>query len=445
VRADSKLGWAILGLLAALLAGCASGYPKADQVPTTEPLPIDGIWHDTTTKVDVRIQRGRYIAEQEFPVFVSVIRKGEAMNVNLRRVGPRRYEAWNPVFLGPSFFTVNADGSLGLLAQTKFFGDYQATLLPVKIDDPAAHKAEVRLAEPSAFWFQQRETSRGFAARNPGRIVADTGGGGPTPPPPARPPSRIAPPRDADPLPALPVPSGVSFGAYHALLIGNDAYRNLPKLRSATVDVTAIDQLLRKKYGFKTKVLKNATRDQMLHALEDYRKNLGANDNLLVYYAGHGWLDEAADEGYWMPVDATQDSQVNWIPNATLTSTFKALSAKQVFVVADSCYSGKLTRGLRVQAPKGNDYLQKIARKRGRIVLSSGGLEPVLDGGGGKHSVFAASFLRALREANGVLDTAGLFSRVRRDVMLNADQSPELADMRKADHQGGDFLFVPTQ
>lgn len=114
-----------------------------------------------------------------------------------------------------------------------------------------------------------------------------------------------------------------------------------------------------------------------------------------------------------------------------------------VLVVADSCYSGKLTRGIRMRAPKTNDYLNRILQKRVRIVLASGGLEPVLDGGG--HSVFAAAFLSALQENEGVLDTSALFSRVRRDVMLGADQTPELADIRKADHQGGDFLFLPAR
>jgi hypothetical protein len=86
-----------------------------------------------------------------------------------------------------------------------------------------------------------------------------------------------------------------------------------------------------------------------------------------------------------------------------------------------------------------------MSRKRARMVISSGGLEPVLDGGGGEHSVFAAAFLGALRENDGVLDTTTLFSRIRRDVMLQADQTPELADIRKSGHEGGDFLFVPRQ
>jgi len=76
-------------------------------------------------------------------------------------------------------------------------------------------------------------------------------------------------------------------------------------------------------------------------------------------------------------------------------------------------------------------------------VLCSGGLEPVIDSGGrGGHSVFASQFIEALRENKDVIIGSELFNRIRRPVMLNADQTPEYADMRKAGHEGGDFLFV---
>jgi hypothetical protein len=112
-------------------------------------------------------------------------------------------------------------------------------------------------------------------------------------------------------------------------------------------------------------------------------------------------------------------------------------------VIADSCYSGKLSRGLHISA-KTPDYYQRIAKKRARVVLSSGGLEPVLDSGGGfNHSVFTGALLQTLSEVSGITDGSSLFGLLRRRVMLSADQVPEYADIRKAGHDGGDFLFVP--
>ncbi len=76
-------------------------------------------------------------------------------------------------------------------------------------------------------------------------------------------------------------------------------------------------------------------------------------------------------------------------------------------------------------------------------MLASGGLEPVVDRGGrDNHSVFASAFTSALKENRGVMDGTQLFSKIRRPVMLNADQTPEYSDIRKAGHEGGEFLFV---
>ena len=117
------------------------------------------------------------------------------------------------------------------------------------------------------------------------------------------------------------------------------------------------------------------------------------------------------------------------------------MKAKHVLVVADSCYSGTLTRSIGVQAFANADALT-LARKRARTVLTSGGQEPVSDVGGGTHSVFAKAFLDALAANRGIADVTTLFVRLRREVLLNADQTPEYSEIKQAGHDGGDFLFV---
>jgi hypothetical protein len=74
--------------------------------------------------------------------------------------------------------------------------------------------------------------------------------------------------------------------------------------------------------------------------------------------------------------------------------------------------------------------------------MTSGGQEPVSDVGGGSHSVFAKAFLDALADNRGIADVTTLFAKMRRQVLLNADQTPEYSDIRQAGHEGGDFLFV---
>jgi hypothetical protein len=235
---------------------------------------------------------------------------------------------------------------------------------------------------------------------------------------------------------------GIEFGRYHALIIGNDAYRHITPLQTAISDATRLEQILRESYGFETRLLLDASRDQIVSALADYRRSLLPSDNLLIYYAGHGWVDEQADEGYWLPVDAGADDPARWVSNATLTTTLRTIAAQHILVIADSCFSGKLTRGINVQ-PRTQDYLRRLLAKKARTALTSGGLEPVLDSGGkGNHSVFASALFDALMLNTGVIDTSQMFNLIRREVALAADQFPEYGDIRRSGHDGGDFVFV---
>lgn len=237
-----------------------------------------------------------------------------------------------------------------------------------------------------------------------------------------------------------PAEGRAGFGRYHALVIGNQAYRYLRPLRTPVNDAWAVADLLRRDYGFTVRLLTDVSRVEMVRALDDVLR-LPATDNLVIYYAGHGWLDRQSDRGYWLPIDAEQNSRANWLSNGDITDTLRSLKAKHALVVADSCYAGTLTRSIGVQALGPADALA-LARKRARTVLTSGGQEPVSDVGGGAHSVFAKAFLDALADNRGIADATTLFARMRRQVLLNADQTPEYSDIRQAGHEGGDFLFV---
>ncbi len=230
-------------------------------------------------------------------------------------------------------------------------------------------------------------------------------------------------------------------------MIGNNAYTDMSPLKTAMHDASAVAELLRTMYGFSVTLLTNTTRDDIITALDQLRTTLTEQDNLLIYYAGHGMLDTSEERGYWLPVNAKPNSRIQWLSNTTITDALKAMAAKHILVVADSCYSGTLVRGIDVvKPPSGGEretYLARIAQKRSRTVLTSGGMEPVSDsGGGGEHSVFARAFLTALQENRDVLDGQQLFHLVRRSVILNASQTPEYTDIRFAGHEGGDFLFV---
>ena len=233
----------------------------------------------------------------------------------------------------------------------------------------------------------------------------------------------------------------IEFGDYFALIIGINEYKYLPKLETAVRDAKAVADVLENDYGFKVKLLINPNRATIIDSLDEYRESLGGKDNLMIYYAGHGWLDKDADRGYWLPTDAQLNRRSRWVSNATITDTLKTLQAKHVMVVADSCYSGTLTRDSSIGL-KAGDYFKRMAKKRARVALVSGGLEPVSDKGSGGHSPFAKAFIDALNDNQSVIDGTQLYLNLRRPVMIAADQTPQYSDVRNAGHEGGDFLFV---
>lgn len=230
------------------------------------------------------------------------------------------------------------------------------------------------------------------------------------------------------------------FGKYHALVVGINDYRSLPKLDTAVNDAKVVSEILANEYGFDVELLQDPTRNQIMDAFDRAAERLTVNDNLLIYYAGHGWLDPATERGFWLPKDAKKNRRSKWISNATITDTLRALKAKHVMVVADSCYSGTLNRSARAEL-KTPDYIKRMASRKTRVVLTFGGLEPVSDGIG-QNSPFAKSFIDVLNKNTEILDGTSLFSKMRIDVMKVAQQVPEYSDVYDAGHDGGDFLFV---
>lgn len=266
-------------------------------------------------------------------------------------------------------------------------------------------------------------------------------------------------------LPIVPASSGegsssvasrspAMFGAYTALVIANAKYTNLPDLQTPHRDAKAIADMLRERYGFDVHTVLDATMYDILSELNTLRKSLDKDDNLLVYYAGHGQLDQESQQGYWLAVDAELDSDANWIPTSRISSYLQVIPAKQILIISDSCYSGALTRSCIAQIDQGlNDderehWYRVMAAKRARLALTSGGLTPVMDSGGGEYSVFNKALIDVLAANDEVLETQRLYRQLAARVAQVAlrsglKQEPECAPIPHTGHEAGDFFFVP--
>ncbi len=244
----------------------------------------------------------------------------------------------------------------------------------------------------------------------------------------------------------------IDFGPYHALVIGNQQYGKLPRLDTPVNDAKAVADVLQNKYGFKTTLILNADRYTILSELNKLRAKLTEVDNLLIYYAGHGELDRVNLRGHWLPIDAESDNTANWISTIAITDIINAMSARHILVVADSCYSGAMTRSSLARLEPGMSdslrikWLKVMSKTRSRTVLTSGGLKPVLDSGVNGHSIFANAFLDALHNNEGILEGQQLYRHVSEHIdesarRLNFQQDPEYAPIKHGGHESGDFFF----
>lgn len=245
------------------------------------------------------------------------------------------------------------------------------------------------------------------------------------------------------------------LGRFYALVIGNQAYRGMPPLTTAIRDAEAVGELLETQYGFDVTLLRDATRYDILSTLNQLRAELDENDSLLIYYAGHGDLDQTNMRGHWLPVDAERNSSANWLSNVAVTDVLNTMNARHVLVVSDSCYSGALTRSAMASFDEGMSeksreaWVKAMASGRSRIALTSGGLAPVLDEGDGEHSVFANAFLEVLAQNRSLLEGQRLYQEIAARVTLDAsavdfEQAPQYAPIQHSGHESGDFFFMPT-
>ncbi|MCB9363021.1 MAG: caspase family protein [Flavobacteriales bacterium] len=255
-----------------------------------------------------------------------------------------------------------------------------------------------------------------------------------------------------DPLKGLNVSKSLDdlkVGNYYALIIGIDKYSGSWKtLNNAVNDAKAIEALLKSKYKFnhfKSLYNENATRENIIAALEWLLANAKPDDNVFIYYSGHGEFKKELNKGYWVPYGATTLSTTNYISNSDIQTFIKGIKSQHTLLVADACFSGDIFRGNTMSVPFENSpkYFKKVHSLKSRQAMTSGGIEPVMDGGKDGHSVFAYYLLKALKENNSeMMDASQVFGKLKIPVYNNSDQSPDFKPISKSGDEGGQFIFM---
>jgi uncharacterized repeat protein (TIGR01451 family) len=244
----------------------------------------------------------------------------------------------------------------------------------------------------------------------------------------------------------------VSVGRYFALIIGIDAYSGEWKpLKNAVNDAKAVETQLRNRYEFqsiRTLFNEHATRANILNEYEWLMANIKESDNLLIFYSGHGDYNETLQRGFWVPVDAKNSSVSGLIANTDIQSFLSGIKSKHTFLIADACFSGDIFRGKTLTIPYENSfkYYNQIYSKPSRTALTSGGIEPVMDGGKDGHSVFSYYLLKSLtNNENQFFDASQLYNDLKVAVINNSNQTPGFSPIVNTGDEGGQFIFIKKQ
>lgn len=175
----------------------------------------------------------------------------------------------------------------------------------------------------------------------------------------------------------------------------------------------------------------------------------GANDTVLIYYAGHGIFEPLTTTSFWVPIDAVAGLPPTYFSASTISEAIARIQARKVVLISDSCFSGALMRG----EPEGKEEIDDkarvnsllaLAREKSRLLISSGNNEPVSDTGGQGHSMFAQALLNGLdRETHDQFSARELFDDyILTPVTANSKQEPQFRPLENVGHEGGDVVFV---
>jgi len=252
---------------------------------------------------------------------------------------------------------------------------------------------------------------------------------------------------------AYAMPTPFYNGTYRAIVIGNNKYKD-PKgvwkpLNTAVNDARSVAKTLSKDYGFEdVKLLLNATRIDILNALNEMVKKTRKNDSVLIYYAGHGYQNRETDEAYWIPVDAVGWLDAYFLSNARIKEKISVISARasHTLLVSDSCFSGSLLRrGMSGRHPsdRSERYYKKIAKRKSVQIVAAGGVEFVDDNYlRSGHSPFTYFLLKELKDNQSkLLTSTELSNNLKRLVANNVQQTPQSGILYGAGDEGGEFIF----
>ena len=234
----------------------------------------------------------------------------------------------------------------------------------------------------------------------------------------------------------------------YALLFATDQYDNWTDLVNPIEDAHSIAKILKEKYGFMTEIVENPSLDDVFIKLAEYsERNYKPQDQLLIFFAGHGYFDDTFGEGFVVAKNSLQNdkAKTSYISHNRLRGIIDNIKSEHIFLTMDVCFGGTFdpviasARGMETGETNDLEFLVRKLSQHTRKYLTSGGKEYVSDGIPGKHSPFTLKLLEALSDGGGsdrILTVSELKTYVEK-----LKPEPRLGSFGQ-DKPESDFVFV---
>lgn len=232
-------------------------------------------------------------------------------------------------------------------------------------------------------------------------------------------------------------------GKNYCLLIGaqNYADSSIPSLENPIQDAVRLKLILKNNYNFDEGnifTLYNPAANDIRRQLLELSNVIQPEDNLVIFYAGHGIWVEKEKKGYWLLTDAKRNDPNTWLQNRDVLNLIAKLPARHTLLITDACFSGGVfkTRSIGKDAP---EPIKLMSEKISRVAITSGNDTEVPD-----ESVFMKYLVKALSEnKDKYLPAQKMFiNQIMEAVMTEGKTEPRYGTLESAGHIGGDFIFT---
>ena len=202
------------------------------------------------------------------------------------------------------------------------------------------------------------------------------------------------------------------LGTDRALIFATNIYDSFSELVNPVIDASTVAEELQTNYFVGTELIVNPTLKEAIEKIREYAKlEYSKNDNLLIFFAGHGIYDEVFKEGYIISRDSKSDdvAKTSYLSHSNLRTMINNIPCNHILLVMDVCFGGTFDPLIATRSRAADmytevtneEFIQRKKKYKTRLYLTSGGKEYVPDGRPGHHSPFARKFLEALRNYGG--------------------------------------------